>query len=76
MKKIITLVLFAAILIGIGYSQEKKCRDINEPGPTISEITRVLVGDFTITDTDGNSLNLYNTLATGKIVMFDLFFVG
>lgn len=30
--------------------------------------------DFTGTDTDGNSLNLYTTLASGKSVMLDFFF--
>ena len=30
--------------------------------------------DFTGTDTQGNSLNLYTTLASGKTVMLDFFF--
>lgn len=32
------------------------------------------VGDFTITDTDGNVLNLYDELDAGKTVFLDLFF--
>lgn len=31
--------------------------------------------DFTVTDTDGNTLNLYNTLNSGKTIMLDFFFV-
>ncbi len=30
--------------------------------------------DFTATDTDGNTLNLYSTLASGKSIMLDFFF--
>lgn len=30
--------------------------------------------DFTVTDTEGNSLNLYNTLNSGKTIMLDFFF--
>jgi hypothetical protein len=32
------------------------------------------VGDFTITDTDGNTWNLYQQLDAGKTVFLDLFF--
>jgi cytochrome oxidase Cu insertion factor (SCO1/SenC/PrrC family) len=32
------------------------------------------VGDFTITDSDGNSWNLYDELSLGKTVFLDLFF--
>jgi hypothetical protein len=32
------------------------------------------VGDFTITDSDGNTWNLYEQLDLGKIVFLDLFF--
>jgi cytochrome oxidase Cu insertion factor (SCO1/SenC/PrrC family) len=34
----------------------------------------VLVGDFTITDSDGVTWNLYDQLALGKTVFLDLFF--
>jgi hypothetical protein len=33
-----------------------------------------IVGDFTITDTDGNVLNLYTALGEGKTVFVDLFY--
>jgi len=33
-----------------------------------------LVGDFTITDSDGTTWNLYDQLALGKTVFLDLFF--
>jgi hypothetical protein len=32
------------------------------------------VGDFTITDSDGNTWNLYDELSLGKTVFLDLFF--
>lgn len=32
------------------------------------------VGDFSITDSDGNSWNLYDELSLGKTVFLDLFF--
>jgi hypothetical protein len=32
------------------------------------------VGDFTITDSDGNTWNLYQHLNAGKTVFIDLFF--
>jgi hypothetical protein len=32
------------------------------------------VGDFTITDSDGVTWNLYDQLALGKTVFLDLFF--
>lgn len=32
--------------------------------------------DFTVTDSDGNSINLYTLLDEGNTVMLDLFFVG
>ncbi len=33
-----------------------------------------LIGDFTITDSDGVSHNLYTELDAGKVVFLDLFF--
>lgn len=41
-----------------------------------SQTVKVLydVGDFTITDTEGNTWNLYEQLALGKTVFIDLFF--
>lgn len=34
-----------------------------------------LIGDFTITDSDGVSHNLYTELDAGKVVFLDIFFV-
>lgn len=34
------------------------------------------VADFTVTDTEGNSHNLYSITASGKYVMLDFFFVN
>lgn len=33
-----------------------------------------LVGDFTITDSDGTTWNLYEQLALGKTIFLDLFY--
>ncbi len=40
-----------------------------------SQTVKVLddVGDFTITDSDGNTWNLYEQLALGKTIFIDLF---
>ncbi len=35
---------------------------------------RDVIGDFTITDSDGNTWNLYQQLGQGKTVFLDLFF--
>jgi cytochrome oxidase Cu insertion factor (SCO1/SenC/PrrC family) len=48
----------------------RKKNDLNpEPGKVITE-----VGDFTVTDSDGNTWNLYDLLDQGKTVFLDLFF--
>jgi cytochrome oxidase Cu insertion factor (SCO1/SenC/PrrC family) len=35
---------------------------------------RDMIGDFTITDSNGNTWNLYQQLGQGKAVFIDLFF--
>ncbi len=51
-----------------------------QDGPVERELTKGMVkvtddvGDFTITDSDGNTWNLYDQLSLGKTVFLDLFF--
>ena len=51
-----------------------------QDGPMERALTKSMVkvtddvGDFTITDTDGNTWNLYEQLSLGKTVFLDLFF--
>ncbi len=40
----------------------------------ITVVGKSQIADFTITDTDGNELNLYATLNQGKTVLLDLFY--
>jgi len=42
--------------------------------PTKSTDAVDIVGDFTITDSQGNTWNLYNQLDLGNTVIIDLFF--
>ena len=51
-----------------------------QDGPMERALTKSMVkvtdevGDFTITDSDGNTWNLYDELSLGKTVFLDLFF--
>lgn len=51
-----------------------------QSGPMERALTKSMVkvtdeiGDFTITDSDGNTHNLYDELNLGKTVFLDLFF--
>jgi len=49
------------------------------PGGNYYGQTTIVAGvdeieDFTVTDSDGNTLNLYENLEAGKTVILDLFF--
>lgn len=60
MKKILrfALVLLAALSMNISFAQ--------------TNLTQAV--DFTATDTDGNTWNLFDVLAQGKHVVIDFFF--
>jgi hypothetical protein len=73
MKKI-TLLFFAVITIGFLSAQQTypKC----DPSGAQQKISEVYIGqaiDFTITDTEGNTHNLFQTLTAGKTVVLDFF---
>ena len=57
-------------------------QDVNETvnearSKTLASMVQVKgqIGDFTITDSDGETHNLYDALDAGKTVFVDLFFV-
>ena len=66
------LAIIAAFLFSISLSAQE--------GPMERALTDGMVkvtdeiGDFSITDSDGNSWNLYEQLSLGKTVFLDLFF--
>jgi PKD repeat protein len=68
------LVLLAVAGISIAGFTQQRCAPLNIENQSIVVLNRSQVGDFTIIDTEGNTLNLYNTLDEGKTVFLDLFF--
>lgn len=71
MKK--TLLFIAAFLFSFAVTAQKSYpveRAITESMVKVTDE----VGDFTITDSDGNTWNLYEQLSLGKTVFVDLFF--
>ena len=71
MKKLVLFSL-AFSLLAISFAQTNKCLEGREMKPV--KMDRVLAPDFTITDTDGHTFNLYTTLNEGKTVFLDFFF--
>lgn len=76
MKRALLFVFSFLMLGGLFAQQAPKCPAPNAEKASLIYLDRSQVGDFTITDTDGNELNLYETLAQGKTVFIDLFFCG
>ncbi len=74
MKRILLIGLYIFFgLVGYGqYISGNKCPYKGTQVP--SSLNRGVVGDFTIISTNGDTLNLYNTLDEGKTVFIDLFF--
>jgi len=67
-------VLFSATMFAQVFSGERPIQEeIVESGylKATNEI-----GDFTVTDSDGNTWNLYELLESGKTVFIDLFFTS
>lgn len=73
MKQLLLVLLAVAGITVTGLSQQR-CAPVNTENHQILVLDRSQVGDFTIIDTEGNTLNLYNTLDEGKTVFLDLFF--
>jgi cytochrome oxidase Cu insertion factor (SCO1/SenC/PrrC family) len=75
MKRLITLCI--ALTFGvISFAQMNKGErpDGNYYGQTTIVTGIDEMEDFTIIDSDGNTLNLYQNLEAGKTVILDLFF--
>ena len=75
MKKLLLIFLLSAFMLPV------LAQDGADPGPQtrdelLSGMMQVTdeIGDFTITDSDGNTWNLYDELDAGKTVFLDLFF--
>ncbi|MBN1337899.1 MAG: T9SS type A sorting domain-containing protein [Bacteroidales bacterium] len=77
MKKSFSLMILAMAISVAGTSGfgQDRCPSLAANTSGLSE-SKGIVGDFTITDTQGNVLNLYETLDQGKTVFIDLFFVN
>lgn len=77
MNKILLSIL-ALALFSTGYSQNEKSNRNIPPEQEINlvkapfQVTEAL--DFTVTDTDGNTLHLFEALDNGKTVLLDFFF--
>ena len=75
MKKLILLIA-AFTIASISFSQVNKGErpETGYYGQTTIVTGIDEIGDFTINDSDGNILNLYENLEAGKTVILDLFF--
>ncbi len=73
LKLMVFLLAFAGFTFGQSLSQDGRCviEDLMQ-----TELTKGAddIGDFTITDSDGLTHNLYESLDAGKTVFIDLFF--
>jgi len=60
----------------VSYTKDGKC--VIDDGRTKTTLvsSRDEIDDFTVTDSDGNTYNLYTLLGQGKTVFLDLFFDG
>ena len=67
-KSLFIWLLFTVSMIA---SSQDRC-NVNNPYIK-STVTVTDVGDFTITDSDGNTWNLYEQLNMGKTVFIDIF---
>ena len=75
MKKILPIVVFVVFMVS-GFSQQttvpvNEARSLDVSG--LMHVTDI-IGDFTITDSDGATWNLYEQLDAGKTVFLDLFY--
>ena len=75
MKRLLLFTLLLGLMFPV------LAQDAADPGPQtrdalLAGMTKVAdeIGDFTITDSDGVTWNLYEQLAAGKTVFLDLFF--
>jgi hypothetical protein len=71
MKKSL-LILSVFLASAIAFAQTPYLKERTGEPSVVKSTT--LIGDFTITDSDGNTWNLYEQLALGKTVFIDLFY--
>jgi hypothetical protein len=79
MKKLLLLMIILAFsLTGMAQSytvtEDGKCVLEGQKQTNIVQVSRDEIGDFTVTDSEGNTWHLYGLLAQGKTVFIDLFF--
>jgi len=81
MKKLTILIFIMAFALTgftqtVSYTKDGKC--VIDDGRTKTTLvsSRDEIDDFTVTDSDGNTYNLYTLLGQGKTVFLDLFFDG
>ena len=66
--------LFGMFLTGFSQNNNEKRCIPEDYRPSEATDATDIVGDFTITDSQGNTWNLYDQLDLGNTVIIDLFF--
>jgi hypothetical protein len=72
-KLLIALIIFAPFVIGQSVSHDGRSLIEAHLNTKLVKVAND-IGDFTITDSDGVTHNLYESLDAGKTVFIDLFF--
>jgi len=76
MKRIslfVVILTFAGFAFGQAFSDDGRCILEKQLNTNLIQVADD-IGDFTITDSDGVTHNLYESLDAGKTVFIDLFF--
>lgn len=73
MKLLIALLAIVGFAFGQNVSQDGRCIIEEQLNLKLIQVADD-IGDFTITDSDGVTHNLYESLDAGKTVFIDLFF--
>ncbi len=77
MKKLFTFIVLLVFMSPVFSQQiDERVYDLNSRSPLLEGMVKAkdLCGDFTITDSDGVTWNLYDMLDEGRTVFLDLFF--
>ena len=73
MKKLLLALFVLGFLITYAQDNTNERCLLDDSQSNVKD-AKTLVGDFTITDSQGNTWNLYEQLNLGKTVIIDLFF--
>ena len=74
MKNLLLGLLLLGVIVTFAQDNvNERCMPEDYKPPETTDATDI-VGDFTITDSQGNTWNLYNQLDLGNTVIIDLFF--